>query len=287
MKATTTILAILALAVGTTDVRAETTLFGDRERNSTTTTNRPRYTRPAQQQNNEGDGEDGQKESPLRKEFNNIRELQKVAYEKAMERKNKADAAAIEGLKRRVGVKDIDFAKRCDEAIEAVNKSGTFHAIPPSKDARKRDPKEIDLWSIKESRGEVIKSISKQVFGRAKPHYQTLKKKAFNAKDYDLAKEIEEILKSDGRDDSTFYGYIPFLGSYKFSGESFRIYKDEDDDNVYHQWTYGTSRRKSNIKVIGREIIILESGWSLELSADGKSLVEKTVTPGKKWLKIN
>ena len=282
MKATTTILTIIALSAGTaTSAHAQTTLFGDRERNSSSsTTNRPHYTRPpAQQQNNdESTDADKPKESPLRKEFNNIRELQKVAYEKAMERKNKADAAAIEGLKRRVGVKDIDFATRCDKAIEAVNKSKVFYAY--SRDVRRRTENEASLWNIKKSRDQVIKSLCKQVLGNAKPHYQTLQKKAFDAKDYDLAKEIEEALKAFGRGEL-------FLGIWAYNDEAFHLFQNAHGE-LFLEWIAGVADDgwQKKCEVQGR-IIKVEDGWALELLDNGKTFVEKIGSPWKRWVKIN
>jgi hypothetical protein len=147
---------------------------------------------------------------------------------------NRRDKAALESLKKQIGVNDIDFLKEIQNALTAVEAGGEFEAQEPTAQNKLSSYRRA-FWNIKTTRDKAIANVGRNANLRVKPAYDALLRRAIAADMIDLAKQIKD--KKDEFEPLNFEALL-CTGSWQASWEKDHRYIFKKDGSFIKRSIY-------------------------------------------------
>lgn len=137
----------------------------------------------------------GTVQASVRAEFAAAEQKYAETFNAALEQANVRDAAALDALRKRVGVSDLDLLKKVSEAQVAVAQCAAIAYVSP----QRASAAEKDSARIKAMRDRSISDTTRATFSRLKFAYAECLRKAVEADDIELAKGIKAKMDAIGQ----------------------------------------------------------------------------------------
>jgi hypothetical protein len=209
----------------------------------------------------------------LRADFEALNKKTDALFIEAMRSYNRQDKSSLEALKKRVGISDIGFLQKIQDALEAVANNESFE-VKGLPEIKKRTANERSFATIGDTRARNVASVQKNIFSKSKSSYDALLKRATVANDLGLAKEIH------GQMVMLMLRSSPVVGKWRENGESRNQIVFRTDGGVWHEnqsyigyWkeTGGSVTISDNGEVQWKTRYL---GTAWKISADGKTLTD-------------
>jgi hypothetical protein len=146
----------------------------------------------------------------LAEEFSALEQMRAADFVKAIASTNSRDKRSLDELKRQVGTSELLLLEKIQTAFDAVANNDNFDAEDPARN-KQLSRNATALWRIKVLREKALNENARANGRRYKSAYETLKKRAVNASDLDLAKQI----RSAEQRLTLLPGVSPFVGSWR------------------------------------------------------------------------
>jgi hypothetical protein len=109
---------------------------------------------------------------------------------------SRGDKAALESLKKRIGLDDVNLLEKIQRAFDSLEKNERFDVVPQGLGfSTKISSLERDFWRIVETRDKSYVTAFQSVSQRFKSSYEKVLKRAVAANDLVLAREIKSAIE--------------------------------------------------------------------------------------------